>query len=110
LGFIFSERRNGVLVKEAVVGGKDNQNLLFVGNRTVLRLLENLNQTDTTLKLHLGSLVQIGTELGESGHFTILRQVEAQSTGNLFHRFGLSGATNAGNRETNVDRRAHAGE
>ena len=47
---------------------------------------------------------------GERFELAVLREVEAQTAGDLLHRLDLRRATDARHRDADVDRRAHAGE
>ena len=80
-----------------------------VGHRLVLRLLEQLDQALTALQLGLRRGVQVGTEGGERLQLTVLGEVEAEPAGHLLHRLVLGGATDAGDRDTDVQRRTLAG-
>ena len=61
-------------------------------------------------ELGLGGLVQVGAELGEGGQFPVLGEVQPQGAGDLFHGLDLGRAADAGDRKTDVDGRADAGE
>lgn len=52
---------------------------------TVLSLLEQLSQTHTPVQQLLGSSIQIRTELSESGHLTVLSQLQFHGTGHLMN-------------------------
>ena len=66
----------------------------------ILRLAEQVHEALATAEQPLRRSVQVGTEQGESGHFLVLRQVRFDTTSHLLHRFALSIATDAGNRQT----------
>ena len=103
--------RQGVerqLIQISLGAGENNGDLFF--QRLVLGLFQDFHQTGATGQLGLGRGVKIGTETGKGGKLTILGQVEAKGTGNLFHGLYLRGATNPGYGETDVDRRPDAGE
>jgi hypothetical protein len=68
-----------------------------------LLLLEELGKTLTTAEGLLGSSVQVGTELGESGNLTVLGQEELQGTSDLLHGLDLGSGTDTGDRETDVN-------
>ena len=50
---------------------------------TVLSLLEELGQSDTSAEERLGGGIKIGTELGEGSDLTVLGQLQLHLTGNL---------------------------
>ena len=51
--------------------------------RLVLALLEHLDQAAAARQLLLRRGVEVGAELREGGHFAVLRQLEAQRSGDL---------------------------
>merc|ERR1712226_1484382 len=69
-------------------------------------LLQQLGESLTSREELLGRGVHVGTELGEGGDFTILRQVELHRSRNLLHRLHLGGGTDTGDGKTDVDSRA----
>ena len=87
---------------------EDRDDLLLDGQRRVLRLLEQLDQTCAALELGLGGLVEVGGEGREGLQLAVLGQVQAETSCHLFHRLDLGGATDAGHRHTDVDGRTHA--
>ncbi len=95
---------NGVEV--SVDTGEDEWNHLVDGHWGVLLLLEELDQTLTTVKGLLGSGIQIGTELGEGGNLTVLGQEKLQGTGDLLHGLQLGGGTDTGDGKADVNGRA----
>ena len=74
------------------------------------RLLENFHQPFAVLERLLGVPVQIRAELGEYLQLAEAGKIDAQRTGGLFDSLGLSGAADAGYRQTDVDRRALTGK
>ena len=72
----------------------------------VLVLLEDLDETLSFRELGLGRFVEVRTELRESGHLTVLGEVEAHRTRDLTHGFDLGRPADAADRVTHVDRRA----
>ena len=86
---VTANRRHRILIKIAVVGGINNQNLLLDRQRTVLRLFEDLDETGAATELTLGGGIEVGTELGKSGHLAILGEGKTESTGDLLHRLDL---------------------
>ena len=73
---------------------------------TVLSLLKQFSKTDTTAQQLLGGSVQIGTELGESSHLTILGKLKLHGAGHLLHGAGLSSRSDTGHGQTDVDGRS----
>ena len=69
----------------------------------ILDLFEELSKPDTSPEELLGGGVHIRTELGESGDFSVLSQIELHCTGDLFHGFLLGSRTDPGDGETDVD-------
>ena len=69
----------------------------------VLLLLEQFSQLLTSVQELLGGGVEIRTELGEGGDFSVLGQLELEGTGDLLHGLDLGGGTDTGHRETDVD-------
>jgi len=51
----------------------------------------------------LGGNVQVRTELSEGSHFSVLSQLQFESTGHLFHGFDLCGRTDTGHGETHIN-------
>ncbi len=72
-------------------------------------MLQYFRQLLTAADLILRSFVEVGSELSECFHFSELRKVETQLTGNHLHGFGLSGATYPADRDTGVDSRTDTG-
>ncbi len=66
--------RRGIFIDVAVVNSKDRHNLLFNRQRHILALLEDFNQSSTTIQLTLGRGIKVGTELGKGRHLTIMRR------------------------------------
>src|SRR5690606_31974633 len=97
----------GDVVHEAVLDGPESGDLLFHGNRVVLRLLEEFDDAAAEVELGLGTGVEIGAELGEGGELAELGQLTLNLTGDLLHGLDLRGGTDAGDRETNRDGGTH---
>ncbi|RNA39582.1 acetylglutamate semialdehyde dehydrogenase [Brachionus plicatilis] len=57
---------------------------------TILTLLQQLGQSDTSAQQLLSGSVQIRAELGESSDLSILGQFQLHGTGHLLHGLGLS--------------------
>ena len=70
-------------VEEATDTAVDNGNLVLNGHGHILALLQQLRQPDTAVEQLLRSGVQVGAELGEGRHLTILGQLELHRTGHL---------------------------
>jgi hypothetical protein len=77
--------------------------LLFSGDGNVLLLLEEFSELLTSVKELLGGSIEIGTELCEGGNLTILSKLELEGTSDLLHGLDLSGGTDTGYRETDVN-------
>src|SRR5262249_55899435 len=56
------------------------------------------------------SAIEIGAELREGGQLAVLRKVQSELARDLPHRLDLRGPADAGDRQSNVDRRSDAGE
>jgi len=71
--------------------GVEDASLLFDLHWYELVLLEQFSKLFTSVKKLLGSGIEIGTELSESGNLTILSQFEFERTGKHFHSLDLGG-------------------
>ena len=91
------------LVKETTHTSVKNANLLLSWDGHVLLLLEQFSQLLSSVQELLGGSVEIRTELGEGGDFSVLGQLELEGTGDLLHGLDLGGGTDTGHRETDVD-------
>lgn len=83
-------KNNGVVLEktstyETVDTGVDNGDLDLSGERLVLALFEELSETGTTREQETGRGIEIGTKLGESSDFTVLRKVKLERTSELLH-------------------------
>jgi len=76
---------DGDRVQETVDTGVDDGDLDLHGEGLVLTLLEELSQTGTTGEEEAGRGIEIRTELGEGGDFTVLSEVQLKRTGKLLH-------------------------
>lgn len=94
---------DGDAVEETVNTGENQGNHLVDSHGLVLLLLEELGKTFTTAKSLLGGSIQIGTELGESSNLTVLGQEKLQGTSDLLHGLELSGGTDTGDGQTDVN-------
>merc|ERR1712088_1191813 len=93
-------------VEEATDTTVDDSDLVLNGHRHILALLQQFCQPDTPVQQLLGSGIKIGTELGESGDFTVLGKLELHGTGDLLHGLGLGSGADTGHRETDIDGRS----
>mmetsp|Transcript_28947 Transcript_28947/g.63822 ORF Transcript_28947/g.63822 Transcript_28947/m.63822 type:complete len:222 (+) Transcript_28947:392-1057(+) len=96
----------GHLVQEALGGGVHHNHLLLNGHGLELGLLQDLGQAGTPLQHVLGSSVQVGSELCEGSHLTVLRQLQLEGTGHLLHGGELGGGADTGHGQTDVEGRA----
>ena len=94
------------LVEETSDTSVQNADLLLSGDGNVLLLLEELGKLLTSVEELLCSGIKIRTELGESGDFSVLSQLELHGTSDLFHGLDLSGRTDTGDGKTDVNSRA----
>jgi hypothetical protein len=94
---------DGNVVEVTVDTSEDEGNHLVDGHGLVLLLLEELGETLTTVEGLLGGSVQVGTELGEGGHLTVLGQEELEGTSDLLHGLELGGGADTRHRQTDVD-------
>ena len=92
-------------VKETVNTSENQRNHLLNSHWLVLLLLKELGKTFTTVESLLGGSIQIGTELGEGSNFTVLGQEELKRTSDLLHSLELSGGTDTGDGQTDVNGR-----
>ena len=83
-----------------------NGDLFFGGNWNVLLLLEQFSELLTSVEQLLGGSIEVGTELGEGGDFTILSELEFEGTSDLLHGLDLGGGTDTRHRETDINRRS----
>ena len=98
---------NGHGIEVAPGAQEDRDDLFFDRHRAVLRLLEQLDQPLAAIQLILRRLVEVGRECGERLELAVLRKIQSQRPGHLFHCLDLCGATDAGHRDADVDRRPH---
>jgi len=94
---------DGDRIEETVDTGVDDGHLNLGGKRLVLALLEELGEAGTTTEQEASGGIEIGTELGKRGDFTILGKVQLERTSELLHDLGLGGRTNTRHGETDVD-------
>mmetsp|Transcript_23314 Transcript_23314/g.69765 ORF Transcript_23314/g.69765 Transcript_23314/m.69765 type:complete len:262 (+) Transcript_23314:239-1024(+) len=67
-----------------------------------LLLLQELREDATAQQLVLRGGVQVGAKLRKGGHLAVLRQLELQRAGDLFHGLDLRGAAHAAHRKADV--------
>src|SRR4029078_10455555 len=73
-----------------------------------LRLLQKFGETRAAVQQALSRGVEVGAELRERRHFTVLREFTLQRTGDLLHGLDLRIAADAADRDADVERRADA--
>src|SRR5262245_23322583 len=78
-------------IKIAVDASVDHADLLLHLQRRKLRLLEKLGQTRAAIEQSLCSCIEVGAELSESRHLTVLGELAFDTAGNFLHRLGLRG-------------------
>ena len=74
-------------------------------HRAVLLLLHQLGNGLTMLQLLASRIVEVGSELGECGQFTVLSQSQTNTATQLLDDLGLGCTTYTGYRHTGVHRR-----
>src|SRR5262249_49506112 len=72
-------------VEIGVDAGKDDDDLLLHLERGKLRLLEQLGQPRAAVEQALGGGIEVGAELRERRHFTVLRELALDAAGDFFH-------------------------
>src|SRR5262245_29803379 len=95
-------------VEIGVDAGKDDDDLLLHLERGKLRLLEQLGQPRAAVEKALGSGIEVGAELRERRHLTVLRELAFDAAGDFFHGLGLRGGADARHREADVHGRPDA--
>jgi len=88
-GFEFADVGSSQFVKVTADSSVEDAYLLGSGHWHELVLLEELGELLTTVELLLGGDVEIGTELSERSDLTVLRELELERTGDLFHGLDL---------------------
>ena len=83
--------------------GIKDANLLLCWHWDVLLLLKELSKLLTSVKELLGGGIEIGTELGESGNFSVLGELELHGSRNLLHGLDLSGGSDSGDGKTDIN-------
>src|SRR5699024_11709319 len=105
LGLVAADVLDGNDVEDTLTGEPDRDDLVLDGLRGVLGLLEQLDETLTTLELSLGCGIQVRGEGGEGLEVTVGGEVQTQGTCDLLHALGLCGATDSGDGDTDVEDR-----
>src|SRR4249919_3122416 len=101
---------DGQGVEVAARADPDRDDLPLDRHRTVLGLLEDLDDAGSPGELLLRLLVQLGAELRERLERSVLRHRDPQGPGDLLHRLDLGVPADARHGGADVDRRADAGE
>ena len=89
-------------IEIAIDPGVDHANLFLDLQGRELRLFQKLGQARAAREQALGRRVEIGTELRERRHFTVLREFALDLAGDLFHRLGLRRGADARDRKADV--------
>ena len=91
-----------------MTGLTDNQLQREQKELTILTLLQQLSQTNTTRQQLLCGSVQVGAELSKGSDLTVLGQLQLHGAGHLLHGLGLGSRADAGHGEADVDGRTNA--
>src|SRR5919106_1212557 len=75
--------------------GRRVAQLLFLRDRVVLRLLEDLDDAFAAFELRLRFGIEVRTELREGSQFAELRKVQLDATSDLLHGLDLRRGTDA---------------
>ena len=86
----------GDFIKISFHTSVQHAHLLFSGHWHELFLLEHLGQFLTSVQELLGGSIEIGSELGESGDFSVLGELQFHGTCDLLHGFNLGGGSDSG--------------
>jgi len=86
------------LVNVSSGSGIKNNNLFFGWNWSELLLLKHLSKLFSSVKLGLSGSIKIRSELGESGDFSELGQLNLNGWSNLFHGLNLGSISDSGYR------------
>ena len=91
------------VIKESVRHCIYGDHLLVDRHRFVLALLENLNGAGAALELPLRGGIEIRRKRRKRFELAVLREVEAQSAGDLLHRLDLRRAADSRDGDADVD-------
>ncbi len=94
---------SGDLIDETVDTGVDDGDLDLSGHGNELGLLEQLDETNTTVKGGTSGSVQVRTELGESGKLTVLGKRKLERTRDRLVELRLGSGTDTRYGKTDVD-------
>ena len=97
------------VVHETLVHGEQRDGHVGDGQRRVLRLLEQLGHAGAAVELLARGLIQVGSKLCKRRQFAVLRQVGANTAGQVLDQLGLGRAADARNRDTGIDGGADTG-
>src|SRR3984893_17359351 len=89
-------------IEVAIDPGIDHANLFLHFQRRELRLFQKLGQARAAREQALGRRVEVGTELRERRHFTVLREFALDPARDLLHRLGLRRGADARDRKADV--------
>jgi hypothetical protein len=93
-------------IKEASDSSINDANLLFDNHWHVLLLFQEFGKLSTSVQKTLSGGIEVRTELGEGGDFSVLGELEFKSTGDLFHGLDLGSRSDSADGETDVDGRS----
>ena len=88
------------VIQETIFCGKQRDAHFSNAHRRELFLLHQFSDTLAAFELFAGGIIKIGSELGECGKLTVLRQGKAYTTTQFFDNFGFvrADSARAGNR------------
>src|SRR5690606_14615274 len=99
----------GYTPQQSFYPGIDNGYLLLDRNRRELALLQDFHVAHPFVQYGLRGGVKVGSELRKRFQFTVLRLVQLQCTGNLFHGFNLGITAHPRYGDTHVNGGTHTG-
>ena len=85
----------GDFIKISFDTSVQHAHLLFSGHWHELFLLKHFGQFLTSVQELLGGSIEIRSELGESGDFSVLGELQFHGTSDLLHGFNLSGGSDS---------------
>src|SRR5438552_795895 len=103
--FKFGDALNGHIFYQSPCTAVDDGDLLLYRHRGILTLLEDFNVACAFIKSGFGRSIKVRAEFRKRFQLAILRLVEFEGTGNLFHGLDLRITTHAGYGDTDVDGR-----